>query len=352
MAEFQFQPIPFHQMLSGLGENIASGINRNRLRGAMEGVVGPDGTINYDRAISQLIQIDPVLGMKLATEREAARSLGDYRSGQLGLEYMQATKPRTALDPNSGGVVNLDTGQPVGEPEAPANPYAPRGKMTESQAKAATYVNRMSESHKVITDLENIMQKHPGEGVATWAFGPDATAPFVSPDMQKVLQAQRDFVNSVLRRESGAVIAAEEFANARQQYFPQPGDSPEVIAQKRQNRLNTMKGVSGEAGRNYQPPEFYDPRQASQPSLPPINPNVRRVTTVPIAPDGTEMRASAASPPPVATDMPEIPQTIGKVRRAMEMGHSPEAIEQALIADKVKPEVIRQIMQAIAQGPQ
>lgn len=61
-------------------------------------------------------------------------------------------------------------------------------------------------------------------------------------------QAQRNFVNAVLRRESGAVISDEEFANAAQQYFPQPGDSPAVVAQKAQNRMTAIAGVRRASG--------------------------------------------------------------------------------------------------------
>jgi hypothetical protein len=53
-----------------------------------------------------------------------------------------------------------------------------------------------------------------------------------SEPQQKVEQAQRNFINAVLRRESGAVIGSEEFDNARKQYFPQPGDEQGTIAQK------------------------------------------------------------------------------------------------------------------------
>jgi hypothetical protein len=52
-------------------------------------------------------------------------------------------------------------------------------------------------------------------------------------DYQKFDQAKRDFVNAVLRRESGAAISQSEFDNANKQYFPQPGDTPERIAEKR-----------------------------------------------------------------------------------------------------------------------
>lgn len=44
------------------------------------------------------------------------------------------------------------------------------------------------------------------------------------------------------------MISPEEFANAEQQYFPQPGDWPEVIAQKRKNRENAIAGFKIRSG--------------------------------------------------------------------------------------------------------
>lgn len=66
---------------------------------------------------------------------------------------------------------------------------------------------------------------------------------FKSSERQQYEQAQRNFVNAVLRRESGAVISEEEFDNARIQYFPRPGDSPEVIAQKAENRSTVINNL-------------------------------------------------------------------------------------------------------------
>jgi hypothetical protein len=62
-------------------------------------------------------------------------------------------------------------------------------------------------------------------------------------------QAERNFVNAVLRRESGAAISKSEFESAEEQYFPRPGDSPEVIAQKKANRMQALAGLQAEAGR-------------------------------------------------------------------------------------------------------
>ena len=50
----------------------------------------------------------------------------------------------------------------------------------------------------------------------------------------------------------------QEFGNAEQQYFPQPGDSQEVIAQKRANRENAVKGFEIGAGNAIQHPVVQD----------------------------------------------------------------------------------------------
>jgi hypothetical protein len=74
-------------------------------------------------------------------------------------------------------------------------------------------------------------------------LGAAANAVAASPEQQQVEQSQRDFVNAVLRRESGAAIGASEFENAKKQYFPQLGDSDEVKAQKKRNRDLAVQGL-------------------------------------------------------------------------------------------------------------
>jgi hypothetical protein len=82
-------------------------------------------------------------------------------------------------------------------------------------------------------------------------------------DYQRFDRARRDFINSVLRLESGAAIGQEEFANAERQYFPMPGDKPGVIEDKRIARhivTEAMKISAGPAGM----------RQAT-PNAPPVS---------------------------------------------------------------------------------
>lgn len=81
---------------------------------------------------------------------------------------------------------------------------------------------------------------------------PGGVGNYLEPQEYQVLdQAERNFVNAILRRESGAAISQSEFDNARQQYFPQPGDGPEVLAAKKLNRQQTITSLQSAAGPNY-----------------------------------------------------------------------------------------------------
>lgn len=167
-----------------------------------------------------------------------------------------------------GGKVQAETDAKKG-PQL--NPYA-NGSYTEGQGKAATFGDRMAQAHDIINQNEDINRGWAGAAGAAVSNALGGRAPAVanaisSEARQKVEQAQRNFINSVLRRESGAVISEPEFANARQQYFPQPGDTPEVIAQKRQNRESTIQGLFREAGPSYKPPKGWeDPTKPPQPT--------------------------------------------------------------------------------------
>lgn len=151
-------------------------------------------------------------------------------------ERVGGVKARTGmqLTTNPDGTVSLTEG-----------PISNRPKLTADEAKNAGFLERGVAANKVLEELE-------GQGTSLWnktignvpVFGNYAR----SEDAQKYDQAKRDLVNAILRRESGAVISDEEFANAEQQYFPQPGDGPEVVEQKRKNREAAIKGFDIGAG--------------------------------------------------------------------------------------------------------
>ncbi|MFT4242560.1 MAG: hypothetical protein QM569_09765 [Acidovorax sp.] len=135
-------------------------------------------------------------------------------------------------------------------PGGPADPDTPKGKGTlnEGQAKALAFGARMQQSDQALDTLAAKGVNQPGyiKRMAD-TVGLGALANWTqSPEQQQVEQSQRDFVNAVLRKESGAAISESEFNNARRQYFPQPGDSLAVIEQKRRNRELSTRGMLAE----------------------------------------------------------------------------------------------------------
>lgn len=128
-------------------------------------------------------------------------------------------------------------------------------KLTEIQAKSQLFGSRAAEADRIMRELEGkysplaINTKLGAEGM----FGIGgmlgaAGNKMLSTEAQKAEQAQRDFINAVLRQESGAAIAPSEFDNARKQYFPQPGDGKDVLAQKEANRKTAIEGLKVMAG--------------------------------------------------------------------------------------------------------
>lgn len=134
-------------------------------------------------------------------------------------------------------------------PGGPADPTSKAGggkPLTEGQSKALLFGTRMQEANAVLDELaaNGVTTSIPGSRAG---FGVGAAINALQPaDRQRLDQAKRDFLNAVLRRESGAVIADAEFNNGDKQYFPQPGDSEAVIAQKKRNREVAMRGILAE----------------------------------------------------------------------------------------------------------
>ncbi len=137
----------------------------------------------------------------------------------------------------------------------PLRPTARERPITEYQGKNALYGSRAQMADKTLNDLEEkinlaglatkqSIQGAPLIGGVAGAIGNT----LLSSNQQAVEQAQRNFVNAVLRQESGAVISEPEFENAKKQYFPQPGDKPSVIKQKRDNRRVAIEGFKKIAG--------------------------------------------------------------------------------------------------------
>lgn len=120
-------------------------------------------------------------------------------------------------------------------------------KASEFTKKSFDFGTRMTKAEDSIRQFED---EYANQSAATSYLGQIAPNFLKSSDRQLFEQAERDWVNAKLRQESGAVISDQEFDNAKKQYFPQPGDSKEVIAQKRANRETATRTMLSNAGRD------------------------------------------------------------------------------------------------------
>lgn len=131
--------------------------------------------------------------------------------------------------------------------KAQATLQNPSGKsVTSDQAKAGGFARRLEQAEGVFNQLEN-----EGFDRASYSTSIGKSILPESLETEKQMQqdqAERNFVNAILRRESGAAISPSEFSSAEKQYFPRAGNSEKVKEQKRQNRMQAMAALQGEAG--------------------------------------------------------------------------------------------------------
>jgi hypothetical protein len=181
--------------------------------------------------------------MLKAKTREEALAIGGSYIGALDRQAKQANIAQGWANLNlRQQEVNLSRERLNAELNATGNQYGTLDGKAQNQTQALVngYANRLLESENVLAVVGN-------QFAAKTAFGGVLPSILQTPERQQFEQAKRNFINAVLRRESGAVIADSEFANAEKQYFAQPGDSPEVLRQKENNRNTVINNFYSEA---------------------------------------------------------------------------------------------------------
>lgn len=184
-------------------------------------------------------------------QQESQRQMGMLRSG-----YQEDEKGILSLRPETAKQQELDRRQKEAQIGLlGAQTEAARAKSTAApkevsykptQYQAGLYARRMEQAQGVFDDLQKSGYQR---GAPTEAMLAGILPEFArSEKLKKQDQAERNFVNAVLRRESGAAIADSEFKSAEQQYFPRAGDPPSVLEQKRTNRELALQGIKAEAG--------------------------------------------------------------------------------------------------------
>ena len=139
-----------------------------------------------------------------------------------------------------------------------ANTYSAIAERGKPKLKAATgaergtlaFFNRALNATKDVAGIEQEFASNPAKaaGLGLWGI-------FQTSEQKAYKQAQRAFTEARLRKESGAAIPNEEYANDAETYFVQPGDDTVSIAQKQRARAEVLEGIRFGAGSAYN--EFY-----------------------------------------------------------------------------------------------
>jgi hypothetical protein len=188
---------------------------------------------------------------KVAFEGEDTKTIQNlkWRASQAGLEEGTEAYKNFMLNAGSDRGMNLTVDKDGKITFSQGGGTGSTRALTEGEGKATGFYNRAITSNKQLLSLEQS-----GTGFMDAMLGkiPIVGNYLISDEYRQYDQAQRNFVNAILRQESGAAIGPDEFSNANLQYFPQPGDDTTTIAMKRQNRVEVQEALAVSSGKGLQ----------------------------------------------------------------------------------------------------
>lgn len=198
-------------------------------------------------------QGSPQIGWKPAKadkERESYRTLQSDEIASLGLpsgtvaqmgptgQIQIVNKPRDMPAGGAGQVIDNGDGTTT---------FIPAGKISEGERNASGFYQRMISANDEMRRLEG-SGYDPTNRRDYYTAGGEFLNPLATAEGQQYRQAQDNWLRANLRKESGAAIGVAEMDQERKNYFPIPGDSPQVIQQKMRNRTVTERAMRAAAG--------------------------------------------------------------------------------------------------------
>jgi hypothetical protein len=214
----------------------------------------------------KIVALDPIT-MQPVTTLGKTMTPGEVASNAVANANLGLSRERLSLERQAaGGPANnpMLKGAPSGyrwnmqgglEP-IPGGPAAEGKAPTEFESKSRIFGNRAESSGNTFNTVEKDYSPTAVAAAQSAANAPlglggiagtAANASLRDVD-QKALQAKRNWIAASLRLESGAVIGPSEFATQDKTFFPQPGDSATVIAQKRAARAQVEQELKAAGG--------------------------------------------------------------------------------------------------------
>lgn len=149
---------------------------------------------------------------------------------------------------------------------------APESKpLQEWQRKDLDFATRMIKADKILSEVGTNYSPAAVKAarfLENVPFVDDLAYANLDTNDQKVLQAQLQLLNSVLRPESGAVIGDTEFSTGEKQYFPRPNDPQELLDQKAAARKTAIEGLLLGIPKEFYPKDYNTKMEAERRTTP------------------------------------------------------------------------------------
>lgn len=117
--------------------------------------------------------------------------------------------------------------------------------LTEAQAKAATFKSQMEAAEREIDGIALDPTKYLNQ--VDVALASSAGNILASPEAQRMRQAQEQWAEAFLRFKTGAAATEAEVKRNVKTYFPQQGDKPDVVEQKKRQRAQAVSDLTAAA---------------------------------------------------------------------------------------------------------
>lgn len=209
--------------------------------------IGPDGRAYADNAAArQNVEIirDAATGEIIAVDKnnidggiKKLREAGPSRDAPTTRQIKQPDGSEVAVqwDAQSREWV------PMRAPEG-GNPVKAPGKLTEQQSKDLVYYNRGLQSMEVMGTGEALTGTQGLVG-ATVGQVPVIGNYAKSENYQQAEQASRNFLLSILRKDTGAAVTPSEEKIYGEVFLPRPGDPPSLVKQKFEARKQAIDAI-------------------------------------------------------------------------------------------------------------
>ena len=157
---------------------------------------------------------------------------------------------RLAFDKEQGGKPQFHDGSWVSPPNA-ANPQGTAIQvpgfskpLTEAQGNATAFGMRAKNALENLSKVDTVTNGDYYKSRLPWGTGNF----MMSANGQAAMNAEKNFIAAMLRKDSGAAISQGEYKEAGDQLFPRPGDTISQLEQKAKSRDVVLAGLDVQAG--------------------------------------------------------------------------------------------------------